>query len=66
MAPATLPTMTAPAAITVGCGAIPAPSTITFTNGLTGGCEITGISNSSTFIPTLPTVSTSNRNLDRY
>ncbi|WP_281238022.1 gliding motility-associated C-terminal domain-containing protein [Flavobacterium praedii] len=52
VSPAALPTMTAPAAITVGCGAIPAPSTITFTNGLSGGCEISGTSNASTFSAT--------------
>src|SRR5207247_1849589 len=47
--PAALPTMTAPGPINVACGAVPAASTITFTNGLTGTCLITGTSNPSTF-----------------
>ncbi|MFV5696551.1 gliding motility-associated C-terminal domain-containing protein [Flavobacterium sp. LB3P122] len=47
--PAALPTMTAPSNITVACGSIPAPSTINFTNGLNGGCLISGTSNFSTF-----------------
>jgi len=50
--PAPLPTMTAPGASTVACGAIPAPSTITYTNGGSGGCLITGSSNLSTFTST--------------
>src|SRR5207247_1339467 len=41
--------MTAPGPINVACGAVPAASTITFTNGLTGSCLITGTSNPSTF-----------------
>ncbi|MGL2967618.1 HYR-like domain-containing protein, partial [Flavobacterium sp. XGLA_31] len=51
--PAALPTMTAPSNITVACGSIPAPSTIAFSNGLSGSCAISGISNTSTF-STLP------------
>src|SRR5207247_7119070 len=47
--PATLPTMTAPGTITIACGATPASSTLTYTNGLTGSCLITGTSNTSTF-----------------
>src|SRR5207247_5530643 len=47
--PAALPTMTAPGPINVACGSVPAASTITFTNGLTGSCLITGTSNPSTF-----------------
>ena len=50
--PAPLPTMTAPGAITVACGAIPAASTIPYTNGVTGRCLITGTSNPSTFSAT--------------
>ncbi|MFV5690374.1 beta strand repeat-containing protein, partial [Flavobacterium sp. ZT3R25] len=53
VSPAVLPTMTAPATITVTCGAIPAPSTISFSNGLTGGCLISGTSNPSTFTTTV-------------
>src|SRR5512133_2037934 len=49
VSPAALPTMTAPADITVACGALPASSTIPYSNGLTGGCEISGTSASSTF-----------------
>ncbi|MEJ7679911.1 MAG: T9SS type A sorting domain-containing protein [Segetibacter sp.] len=41
--------MTAPADITVECDALPAPSRIPFSNGLTGGCGISGTSNLSTF-----------------
>src|SRR5512140_3407718 len=52
--PATLPTMTAPANVTVACGGIPAAATITFTNGLTGGCLISGTSNTPTFTTTPP------------
>ncbi|TRX34925.1 T9SS type A sorting domain-containing protein, partial [Flavobacterium sp. ZT3R18] len=52
VSPATLPTMTAPAATTVACGSIPAPSTISFSNGLSGGCLISGTSNPSTFTTT--------------
>src|SRR5207253_3257697 len=52
VSPAALPTMTAPAATTVACGALPAASTITYTNGLSGGCLITGTSNPSTFSAT--------------
>src|SRR5678815_1159151 len=47
--PTPLPTMTAPGAITVACGALPAPSTIPYTNGATGSCLISGTSNPSTF-----------------
>ncbi|MFN3753888.1 MAG: hypothetical protein ACK4R1_07515, partial [Flavobacterium sp.] len=49
VSPAALPTMTAPAALTVACGSLPAPSTLSFTNGLSGGCLISGTSNPSTF-----------------
>src|SRR5215212_7124916 len=52
--PAPLPTMTAPAAITVACGGLPAPSTIPYTNGATGSCLITGTSNASTFSNQVP------------
>src|SRR5678815_2403911 len=52
VSPAVLPTMTAPADITVACGSIPSPSTLTYANGLSGGCLITGISNPSTFSAT--------------
>ena len=52
VSPAALPTMTAPADITVTCGALPAPSTISFSNGLSGGCLISGTSNPSTFSAT--------------
>src|SRR5436305_14092304 len=41
-------TLTAPAATTVACGATPATSTLTYTNGLSGSCLITGTSNTST------------------
>src|SRR6476646_5319071 len=47
VSPAALPTMTAPAAITINCGDLPAASTLPFTNGLTGGCAISGTSNLS-------------------
>ena len=47
--PATLPTMSALASITVNCGGIPASCTVTFTNGLSGNCLISGTSNTSTF-----------------
>src|SRR5439155_1625535 len=47
--PATLPTMTAPGTITIACGATPTSSTLTYTNGLTGSCLITGTSATSTF-----------------
>ncbi|MFC4511279.1 hypothetical protein ACFO28_13245, partial [Flavobacterium buctense] len=49
VSPAALPTMTAPSTITVACGSLPAPSTLSFTNGLIGGCLISGTSNPSTF-----------------
>ncbi|TBX64829.1 hypothetical protein EZL74_12860, partial [Flavobacterium silvisoli] len=52
ISPAALPTMTAPADTTVACGALPAPSTISFSNGLNGGCLISGTSNPSTFTAT--------------
>src|SRR5512138_3719839 len=41
--------MTAPADITVACGSLPSPSTLTYTNNATGSCLITGTSNPSTF-----------------
>src|SRR4029450_1614900 len=47
--PAALPTMTAPGPITIACGATPTSSTLTYTNGLTGSCLITGTSATSTF-----------------
>ncbi|MBA2249782.1 MAG: hypothetical protein H0W12_06275, partial [Chitinophagaceae bacterium] len=50
--PASLPTMIAPSAITISCGAIPVSSKITFTNGLSGSCLISGNSNVSTFSAT--------------
>ena len=46
---AALPTMTAPAAITVACGGLPISSTISFSNGLTAGCLDSGTSDNSTF-----------------
>ncbi|MFM9825426.1 MAG: hypothetical protein ACKVOD_04745, partial [Flavobacterium sp.] len=52
ISPAALPTMTAPAAIEVACGALPESSTISFSNGLSGGCLISGTSNASTFTAT--------------
>jgi hypothetical protein len=52
VSPASLPTMTAPGNITVACGSIPASSTINFSNGLSGGCLISGTSNLSTFSAT--------------
>src|SRR5205814_3207456 len=48
VSPAALPTMTAPANITVACGAIPAATTLTYSNGLTAPCLISGTSNPST------------------
>jgi uncharacterized repeat protein (TIGR01451 family)/gliding motility-associated-like protein len=54
ISPATLPTMTTPAAVTVACGSVPVSSIIVFSNGLTGGCEISGTSNTSTFSVTTP------------
>src|SRR4029434_6177936 len=47
--PAALPTMTAPAPITIACGATPTSSTLTYTNGLTGSCLISGNATSTTF-----------------
>ena len=52
VSPAALPTMTAPANTTVACGGLPAASTLPFTNGLSGGCLISGTSNPSTFSAT--------------
>src|SRR5207344_998211 len=52
VSPAALPTMTAPADITVACGAVPSASTLPFSNGLSGGCLISGTSNASTFTAT--------------
>ena len=49
---AALPTMTAPANSTVACGGLPAASTLPFTNGLSGGCLVSGTSNPSTFSAT--------------
>ena len=55
--PATLPVMIAPSAVTisVACGALPVPSTLSFTNGLSDGCLINGTSNPSTFVTTAGT-----------
>ncbi|MER3470649.1 MAG: hypothetical protein C4330_04770 [Chitinophagaceae bacterium] len=52
VSPAALPKMSAPANITVACSAIPAASRLNYTNGQTGGCEISGQSNLSTFTAT--------------
>ena len=52
VSPAALPAMTAPAPVTVACGGVPAASTISFSNGLTGNCLISGTSNPSTFTAT--------------
>src|SRR5678810_949069 len=38
--------------VTVDCGGIPAASTISFSNGLSGGCLVSGTSNLSTFSAT--------------
>jgi surface protein len=48
---AVLPIMTAPEAVTisVACGALPKPSTLPFTNGLSGGCLLEDNSRMSTF-----------------
>ncbi|MDI1316010.1 gliding motility-associated C-terminal domain-containing protein [Flavobacterium sp.] len=46
--------MSAPAAITVTCGSLPAASTIPFSNGLNGDCLVNGTSNLSTFTVTTP------------
>jgi hypothetical protein len=49
--PAALPTMSVPSAVTVSiaCGGLPIASTLPFTNGLSGGCLLSGTSFSSTF-----------------
>jgi hypothetical protein len=49
--PASLPTMVAPDAVTisVACGGTPVASSLAFTNGLSGGCELIGNSFNSTF-----------------
>ncbi len=49
VSPAALPIMTAPEDITVACGGLPLPSTISFSNELNGTCLINEISNPSTF-----------------
>jgi Secretion system C-terminal sorting domain/SprB repeat len=49
MNPPTLPTMTAPGNITGICGSLPASTQITFTNGATGDCALSGLSELSTF-----------------
>jgi hypothetical protein len=49
VAPAPIPTMTAPVNITVSCGGLPAASALTFSNGVVGSCLITGTSALSTF-----------------
>lgn len=52
VSPAALPTMTPLADITITCNAVPAPSTLSFDNGLSGDCAISGTSELSTFTPT--------------
>jgi uncharacterized membrane protein YecN with MAPEG domain len=52
--PASLPVMTAPATITVSCNSDVAPSTITYSNGQSGNCNISGVSNLSTFTVITP------------
>ncbi len=52
--PAPLPTMTVPANITVSCDAIPQASTISYSNGLNGPCNLSGTSNLSTFNTIIP------------
>ncbi|MDP1623477.1 MAG: HYR domain-containing protein [Bacteroidales bacterium] len=54
VSPAALPTMTALADITVDCGEIPLPSTLSFSNGMSPGCLITGTSNPSVITITVP------------
>jgi hypothetical protein len=51
ISPAALPTMTVPAAVTIStaCGTEPIPSTLPFTNGLSGACLLSGTSLNSTF-----------------
>src|SRR5436309_7027281 len=44
--------MSVPADITGPCGAIPYPYTTLFRSGLSGGCDIHGTSNGSTFTST--------------
>jgi hypothetical protein len=46
--------MTAPGPITVDCNEMPTESTINFTNGLSGECEISGTSDLSTFTIIIP------------
>jgi hypothetical protein len=50
--PAALPTMTAPDSVTISiaCGSTPVASTLTYTNGLSDGCELSGNSKNSTFV----------------
>src|SRR5664279_593251 len=50
--PALLPVLTPLANITVPCGTPMIPSSVTYTNGLTDGCQLSGISNLSTFSAT--------------
>ncbi|MFT7344966.1 MAG: hypothetical protein ACI9XP_001559, partial [Lentimonas sp.] len=49
--PAALPTMAEQNAVTISiaCGSAPVPSTLPFTNGLSGDCELSGNSFNSTF-----------------
>ena len=47
--PAVLPTMMALDQMTVDCGGLPQSSTISFSNGLSGNCLISGTSDPSTF-----------------
>ncbi len=51
---AALPTMTAPGPITIACGSSPSSSMIPFSNAFSGGCLISGTSNSSTFSAQTP------------
>ncbi|MFZ4399617.1 MAG: right-handed parallel beta-helix repeat-containing protein [Bacteroidales bacterium] len=54
VSPATLPTMTAPVDITISCiDLLPTASSITYSNGLSGNCLISGTSNNSTFTTTV-------------
>src|SRR5205814_1220411 len=45
--PAPAPTFAAVSNITVACGAIPAPSSLSYTNGGTGSCLISGTATST-------------------
>ena len=54
VAPAALPTMSAPANTTAACGDVLTGSTLPYSNGLTGYCELSGTSNVSTFSAQVP------------